>query len=249
MKTETKLKTLLCFTLTFVLHGLTLFAQENDNHKTIKLYTNFGWANTEETLSFDTTNWTSTIEQNQEIQMGHFSPSVSISLANGNFHEFELSRLLFNHTNSVTNLVIDSTGKTVQTIAGQKTTNVLLGFRYAYDMMLFKKKEGTKIQSYLGFSANPYFSNSKYVPIVSASYPTNQNNIGVTLSIIPRLNYNLNDKWFLDFNIPINIIDVNWTFKSDQNPALIEQLQTTTTGEFSTFPRKFLFRFGVGFRL
>jgi len=223
--------------------------QENQNNKTIKLYTNFGWTSTERTLGFNTTNLISRIEKNKETKIGYFTPSIAIVLPNGNFQEFELSRLEINNTNSETNLTNDSTGKTIQIVSGQKVTNILIAFRYEYNIMFLKKKEGAKIRPYLGFSANPYFYNSKYRPIVSNLFPTNQNNFGVTLSIIPRLIYNLNEKWFVDFNIPINLADVNWTFDKVDNPVLTEQERTTTTVEYSTLPNKFLFRLGVGLRI
>ena len=249
MKKEIKTTTLIFFLLTFLLSGLTTFGQENQKNKIVKLYTNLSLTSTETSLSFDTTNLTSTIEKNKETQIGYFTPSITFVLPNGNFQEFELSRLVINNTNSETIIINDSPGKTIQTVSGQRTTNILIAFRYEYDIMFFKKKEEAKLRPYLGFGVNPYFSNSKYRPIVSNLFPINQNNFGVTLSIIPRLNYNLNEKWFVDFNIPINLADINWTFDKVDNPTLTEQQRTTTTIEYSTFPSKFLFRLGLGLRI
>ena len=246
----TKLKIPNYLVLVFLLNGLTLFGQENNkNSKTIKLYTNFSWSNTDMSLSYDTVNKTSTIENSKETQIGYFTPSFSFSSLNGNFQEFELSRLLINKTQNQTIETVDSTGQTINTLAGEKSTNIFIAFRYEYDIMLFKKKEGTKFQSFIGFSANPFYSNSSFTPIVSTLYPSTQNNFGVLLSVIPRLNYNLNEKWFIDLNIPINLVDANWMFRSEEDPTLTEEQRITTTVNFSTFPKKFLIRLGVGLRI
>ena len=240
---------LISFVLSCLMATLTLFGQENQKNKVIKLYSNISLTRTETTLNQSPYNLTSTVENNNEMQIGYFTPSIAFVLPNGNFHEIELSQLVINNTNNETIVIDDSSGQTVQPISGQITTNVSIAMRYEYDVLFFKKKEGAKLMPYLGFSMNPYFSNKKYSSKISTSFPTNQNSFGALLSIVPRLNYNLNENWFIDVNVPVNIVDLNVTVNSNDNPALTEQQRSSSTLGFAMFPSKFLVRFGVGLRI
>jgi hypothetical protein len=233
----------------FLLNGQTAIAQENNSAKAVKLYTNFSWTSTEDRWSLDSANSTSSLLENKETQIDYFTPAFAIYSPNGNFQELEISRLQFNHSNNAVRIQTDSTGQTSDIVIGQKITRIFIAFRYEYDILLFKQKTENKVQWYTGFSASPYFSNSKFSPIVSNLYPTNENKMGVTLSVIPRLHYNVNDRWFVDLNVPVNLFDFNVNVKNDSNPTLPDSQNKTTTLELETFPSQVLIRLGVGLRL
>ena len=248
MKKQIKSNLLPLVLLAYLLSTLTLFGQENQNNKTLKLYTNLFLTSTETVLDFNDTTNTFSSEKNDESQFEYFTPSFAIILPNGNSQEFELSRLLIN-TTSKSIIKNDTMGKSIETISSQKTTNIFVAFRYEYNVMFFKNKEDNKVKLYLGFSINPYFSNIKYSPLVSTAFPTNQGNFGMTLSTIPRLNYNWNEKWFIDINIPISIADFYWTIDKVDNPSVPVVQRNVSTYNYQAFPNKFLFRLGLGLRI
>jgi hypothetical protein len=101
----------------------------------------------------------------------------------------------------------------------------------------------------LGFGINPSFSNSITNPIIATSYPTSQNAVAASASIIPRLNYNINEHWFLDLNIPINVTELAVTSHKTLNPLIRDEDQRTTNINYDIFPSKFLVRFGIGVKI
>ena len=231
-----------------LLCATSLLGQEGRKSTALKLYTNFGITTTKETLSHNIFNMTSIEENNTEIQIGHLSPSIALTLANGDFHEFELSRFIIgDKANEV--YFVTFPGQSIYIISGERKTNVSIALRYEYDVVFFKNSHEAKLCTYLGFAAQPYFSNSTFTPKILRAYSTSQSNFGAMISIVPRLNYDLNERWFIDFNIPINIVDMNWVVQQVDNPTLPENLRTATTFEPSAFPTKFLFRLGVGIRI
>lgn len=240
-----KLTGFIPFILVFLLSGLNVYGQERE--KRIKLYSNFGWSTTEKTTS-DTINMTTTLETNKDVQMGYFTPSIAFVTANGNFHELEFSRLKINSSSDKTSITYDNLGHT-QTISGQKTTNILIALRYEYNFMFFKKKEEAKLRTYLGLAINPYFENSNTLPFLSNYFPTSETSLGTMLSIIPRINYNLGEKWFIDFNIPINISNIDITSTNKDNPAFLANQRTETSIDLTILPNTFLIRFGIGVKI
>ena len=134
-------------------------------------------------------------------------------------------------------------------ISGSLTTDIYIGFRYEYNIRFFKSREEAKLRPSLGFSINPYYSNLSYKPMISLSYPSSRHVFGANFSLIPRIHYYLNDKWFLDLNIPINLASLSWNINREENPTSTEQERNTSTIELSEFPGIFQFRIGVGLTL
>ena len=73
--------------------------------------------------------------------------------------------------------------------------------------------------------------------------------MGVVLSIIPRLNYNIGERWVLDLNIPVNLADMNRNMEKVENPSTEVSEQKTTSTEFLLLPEKFQVRLGLGLRI
>jgi hypothetical protein len=180
--------------------------------------------------------------------LGYFSPAFSFYQPNGNFQEIELSRIAINSSRNQSVITTDTNGK-VTKVLGMDRTNVAIGLRYEYDYRLFKKKDDCKLKSYLGIAVNPYFSSSTFDPNSTIYFTTRQQSIGATIAFMPRLNYYISERWFLDLNIPISIMDMNITTNKVDNPILSEQQRSVSTVNFSQLPCKFLVRFWVGFRV
>jgi len=60
-----------------------------------------------------------TTEKTRKYHLGYFSPAFTIKRENGNFHEFELSRLLINFNQDETLTPNDSLGRK-ELVAGEK---------------------------------------------------------------------------------------------------------------------------------
>ena len=249
MKTASKTKASIILLAAFILSGLSLIGQESTKTKSIKLYSNYSWISTQTNIGFDSTGQVSTVARNLDVQLGYFTPALSFPSANGNFQEIELSKIVIGNTRNEVLNVVDSTGKSSLVSVLRKKNNTI-AFRYEYDVLLFKKKNAdSKLKTYLGLSVNPYFSHTKYSSSIASMFTTSQNSFGALIAIIPRINYNINEKLFVDFNIPMNIIDMNVTSDITENPAIPVPQRSISTLNFSQLPDQFLVRFGLGFRV
>jgi outer membrane protein W len=242
-KTMTKL---IGLTLMVILLASTAPAQENQKTKTLKLYSNFGLTTSENSI-FSEGLQVTTVTTNRDYDIGYMSPALAFVKQHGNFHEIELSRFKINNKYDETTLY-EVNGATT-TISGQYITNILIALRYEYDIMFLKKKETLKLRPYLGFGVNPYFLNSIINPIVATNYPTRQNDFGASISIIPRLNYNITERWFLDLNIPINVTELAVSSQKTYNPLIREEDQRTTNINYEILPSNFLIRIGIGIKI
>jgi len=248
MKIASKTKASTLLVIAFLCSVFSSIGQENPKTKMVKLYTNFSLTETSSNIGFDTSGRTSVVAKNQDIQLGYFSPAFAFAMPNGNFHEFEISNILINNTKNETEFIVGNSGTAISGSILKKTQNKI-AVRYEYDFLFFKKKTEAKLRSYLGLSVNPYFSNTQYSSNIPAAFPTSQSSIGALITVIPRLNYNINERWFLDLNIPINIIDLNLVNDKAENPQLTAAQRSITTFNFAQMPSQFLVRFGVGFRV
>jgi hypothetical protein len=239
---------LFLFSLALIFTVQTALGQEDQKNTLVKLYFNASYSITNTSEIFNSDLQITTSEKNKELQIGYFTPSIGFNLPSGNYHEFEMSRLHINKTDN-TSFSIDSTGQSHKIVSGDITTNLLIAFRYEYNIMLLKKKFLSKLKPALGFSADPYFSMKHYNPKISLSYPSNENLVGATFSVIPRLIYDINEYLFLDLNIPFSFADINFKTIRLDKPDLLPEKRTTSTINLEAFPCKFLIRFGIGIRI
>ena len=236
----------LIIVLTYFLEGLSLFGEQDQKGRAIKLYANLSLRKSITNYRNDTASHRLMFKRNEDNQFGYFSPAFSHSFLNGNFAELELSRFVINKTKN--EVFIDSLNN-VQIQSGLITKNVLIALRYEYNIMFFKKKPESKFKAYSGFSINPYFSSFKYVPINSALSSTKENQLGAIFAIVPRLNYNLNERWYMDMSLSCNILDISHISNTVENVLLPPKQRTLKEVDISILPGIFLFRLGIGVRL
>ncbi len=223
------------------------FAQERS--LSFKLYNNFEFYETKQYIYYDALNKASTRNRQQEYNFGYFSPALTKTLSNGNFQEIELSRLIFNHRDDDFVIINDSSGMTVDILSAQKTTQFHLAFRFEHNLMLFKNREEMKLRPYFGFALSPYLMISDFVVKDQSVFPISEISSGLVLSIIPRVNYAINDRFFLDLSIPITFYEAKMLSSNYENPILNPSERNTRSIELEMFPNHFLIRIGAGLRL
>jgi hypothetical protein len=164
-----------------------------------------------------------------------------------NFHEIELSSFSFRRTNTMDEKITDSTNLS-QIISGSEEINFSIAARYEYIFTFFKTKDRKFLPS-LGLGINSYFLQSSNRPKTADLFPVSDRIIGSKVFLTPRINYFITPKLFLDFNIPLCILDVNLQTKEKQNPILPIDQQSVSTIRFQQFPTVFSARIGVGIKL
>ncbi len=221
---------------------------QNTSPFQLKMYSNFGWRTAELTVDYDTVLNKPIKENFYETSLGYFSPAFAWASPRGNYHEIELSRLQFNQVDEQTYIDYDN-GLNHQVISGEQRTNVFIALRYEFNYMIIKNKDDKRLKPSLGFAVRPYYHRSAFQPRISSLFATSQSNAGALFSIVPRINYDLSKKWFIDLNVPINLADLSIQSRTYDNPAIPVNQRTITTIVAETLPSQYLIRLGIGVRL
>ncbi len=239
--------------LTFISSGL--IGQEQEvvtKNIEVKLYGNYDPTNATSLISanyyYDSVTNVSTRDQMRISHGFNFSPSLVVKNQNGNSSEFTLSRLKFLKASQINDQRKYVTDSTLILHSGLQQSLFDLHLRYEYKVALFKRKTDRKLRSVIGFSASPFITQHKVTPLSSAYFPVKQTNLGTYFSVIPRFEYDINQTWYIDFNVPFSIGTYTYSsFKAD-NPTIAMQERTTTTIGFDTSVNA-SFRLGIGIKL
>ncbi len=238
------------FLLIFV--AANMFGQESTNDRKsidVKLYTNFSFTPQYLYYENDSTNGSSRNGYKENINIFNFSPSIVFYNKKGNSSEIEISRLNFSNDYNKEYNELDSTGAILNTISESKQKHFDLYLRYEYKWRLFKKKDLGKFKTILGFSGTPFVSWNKYEPMLSSENPYSTTTVGIYLSVIPRIEYSINKKLYLDLNVPISVVTANFTSTNNEDPTLPVEQRTQSTFDFYNGPLSYAIRFGVGLRI
>ncbi len=131
--------------------------------------------------------------------------------------------------------------------AGTKVTTTHISMRYEY-IYRFTKAVDRKFDISLGAGINPYFSNISEEPAISNQWPTQERNMGAFFQVVPRIQFNLSSKLFLDLNVPFCVFNYNHRRLEREDPQLIEELNVQTYTDNTLLPEIYSVRIGVGFR-
>lgn len=173
----------------------------------------------------------------------NLSPAIDLFDSNGNFHEFELQHLAFG---KFSNLNCFSNGTSGGYFFGYIGKAFNTAFRYEYNVLL--NHSDSKWRAYLGLGATAFYSRHAQFPEVSSIFPTKNTDWGTRLSVVPRLSYSINEKWFVELNIPITVMALNINHSFVDNPSYTQQQKKLSTITSELFPHYYEFKFGVGRR-
>ncbi len=225
----------------FAFSSFHISAQETSRPMAVKLYSNFSFGTSESSTS-STYSYTT-----KSSEFGHFSPAISLYSLKGNFQEVEISRIQLKNYKTEEKYT-DSNGMTQKLSGGYESYSTYISLRYEYSWQLFKKRVDTKIQSYIGLSASPYLGLMSMEWKSASMYPTRNNVVGSTIAIVPRAVFNFSEKFFMDVNTPLNIVDFSREGSKVSNPALPIEQQKSVKTNFSNGVLGVQVRAGIGYR-
>ena len=156
-------------------------------------------------------------------------------------HEFELSQLGLGIRNEIDTREYDSGTDSLRRIDAY--FGIRLKYEYGIKFLTINEKSGFSLHA----SAEPYFNIYK-----SNQEPDNEilrsgSTIGGRLYLIPRGTYMISDRWFIDVNFPIEMMNIVRS-KSLYNTSL-EDERTSIRNTLSFFDNALRFRVGLGLRL
>lgn len=203
--------------------------------KAIRLYTNFLWYS-----------YSSDYGSSSYSNFGKITPSFSMNTEKGNFHEFELTSFSFGKSSSK-KYTLDTNTNAMMLISGSNNNAQIFGVKYEFSLKLLKKST-SKLQPYIGFATNVNFRRSARNPVLATMFYSNSTSLYTAFFITPRLIYNLNEKWFFDFNVPFNLANFGVYRSRYLNPNIPVNNQITYSTDFKFIPRQFTFKLGVGYK-
>lgn len=177
----------------------------------------------------------------QPNAMSYLTPSLSIQKPKAS-HEFELSRLRVGTSNRVYVTEGDS-GQDVFDSRYDYNFGIRLKYEYGFKFLAINEK----INFSLHASAEPYFNffktdNNSDIQGRSGSGST----IGGQLHLIPRGIYDISERWFIDVNFPIELMNIYRT-KSYSRTQGYERL--SRQNNFNFFDNLLRMRVGIGLKL
>jgi hypothetical protein len=178
-----------------------------------------------------------------------FHPTFAYQWSNKkeDFHEIELTRFSLSNTVFGAQSQMGNSNSTMLS-GSERMRTIDISVRYEY-IRNFRKGLDKKMLPSLGFAINPYCNHIVTQPIVSTSFPTSSWHLGARMFVVPRLNFTLSKRIFLDINIPICIVDNYQLRNKYANPAIPLDNRITYSNLFELLPRVYSIRFGVGFKL
>jgi hypothetical protein len=173
------------------------------------------------------------------------TPAVQLALKNGNLLELELSNFKIQIKDEQTIVRIDSNGSTYL-VGGAVTKTSSLALRYEFNYRLVKSMKKAYPEPFIGLCLQPYYYRMVIVPHLSNSFPNRKSVIGNQVLLIPRIQYPLNDKWCVDLNVPIAVLDLYQTWQRVDNPLFNAGQRRQNQFDMLFFPRQLQVRLGLG---
>jgi len=217
--------------------------------RALKLYSTFSSDFASTRISSDTMNGVYVNERTNFSSFGRITPAFTIQTKNGNWHEFEISRFEISKRVTESTQYDDSTHVPKQLIGGNINQLINIRLRYEMNNTLLKHLTESKFKPMLGFLFEPYYGRSKNLPKTSQSFPNTYTEIGAIIGFVPRVTYNFNPKWFIDINVPINVIQTNYSHTKVENPSFSVEQQSSSLIDIVVFPSGGSVRFGLGFKI
>lgn len=158
-----------------------------------------------------------------------------------------MTRLRFDREMPKTQVINDSTGQVIGTTYRSRTMDLAFEMRYEY-IWAFALKPESKWRGSLGLGFSPYFSHSASAPGNSSEFGSSRTNVGFKTSLIPRFNYQINERWMLDFNLPLNFYNSYFDVQRTDNPEVPLEQREVSTFNLEAFTGGIEFRMGLGFK-
>lgn len=225
------------------------FAQDTTKSKSIKIYSNYDFSSWYLYAISDAAVATGNFGVEQETNLFYFSPVFAWNNKKGNSFEIEISRFRY-HKNyqKIDDLIVDTEQEFILG-PDSKIKEFELFFRFEYKIKLFKKKDLGKFSPSLGFSIMPFITNYKSEPTQSSIFPHSKFRAGAKFSIIPGLEYKINENWYLDLNIPLDAGSIFYQSNKNGDPSLNINEQANDYFVLSLTPFNYALRFGIGLRI
>ncbi len=137
----------------------------------------------------------------------------------GNLNEISISNFRVNNNRNASN----------------DNSNLSLGIEFTHGIKVMKKKQHEKWSAFLGFGAKYIISKNDYKSNASGDFKTSDFNQLFQVLLAPKAIYNLSNRVYLDFSLPLTIGAINFVKRTTENPILTAEKQKSKSTSFSVF--------------
>lgn len=169
-------------------------------------------------------------------------------IKNNNLVEVELSTLNINSNRGSFYVYNDSPPYNTSKVPLYKQRNTNISMRAEY-IFVYGKIKDKRLVSNVGVGIMPGYNKMNYISANPLSYSNSKTTISCSVYISPRLTYFVKSNYFIDFNIPLNIIEFSLKNSFNSNPKLDLNNRKTSTFNLDGLTTSLGFRLGFGIKL
>lgn len=225
-----------------------IFAQDNvkSGKYLVKIYFN-GYYNYAEDNQYDRllSQFYEYSYTKKNYDIGYLSFAVEVLKDKFFSTEFELMPLRFNRYDIMESIVIPQTNEK-EIISGGKTTFLESTFQYQLNHYFNRDK---LVVPYFGISSRLFYNYSKRNPATTSLFKKTEQNFGLIFSITPGLLIKVNNKLFVDINIPVGIYEIKLNSIKEDDPQLTLEDQKRSEIMGSFLPKTLNFRLGFIYKI
>lgn len=228
--------TRIIITALFILTSICSFGQKRIG---IKLYQN---TDIFEIQYHDSRN--NVVEKFDKVSFNRLSLAINIDTKKDYIHEIEF--LIPEVSKSYINVQYPMNyelKKETQDFEGQASSYSL---RYELSKSLTNKAK--RLGFNLGLGINPYYVQVEYIPNVETSFYSSTKHFGFVFNMVPRVKYNLSQKFSIDLNVPLKIYDLQVAKYQVDNPSIPMRQQTTFDHSNIFFENAYTIRIGLMYK-
>ncbi|MBO6517300.1 MAG: hypothetical protein JJ975_12185 [Bacteroidia bacterium] len=218
------------------------FGQTESNTFTLKLYSNFEHTPiTRSVVAQDENN--RVISMDGGRQFGRLTPGLMIQHGNSGFWEFEADVRSSKEQTEIIREDLKLGTSTTQ--AGADVKHVSTALRMEGGWYILPNSRSTFKPS-IGVSATPGVYRTRTEPKNSQSFNSAVTTYDLSTAVVPRIQYQLNERLLLDLNFPFEVMTMSQTNTLVENPNFTARRQRSSVFDFSLFPNRYRVRLGLG---
>ena len=226
--------------ITFLSHA----QQKESFKKVLKIYnlSSYSQGSILETDSVSTN-----INNMSSFQIVHPTIAFAWRTKNRNYHEIELVNAIVNRFMNKSTFVVNSTTG-IKSVSGGINNLTYIGLRYEF-ILEFMKDSKSDLTASLGFALQPTFIYSHSKTFTTFDFPSKHSSIKLDGFVIPRVNYKINERSFVNLNIPFSLFDFMYSQSKVRDPSVPIKSQKISSWNSEVLPKIYYLRVGYAYRI
>ena len=173
-------------------------------------------------------------ETGRRLSLSFIAPAFTLSNKKGHFHELEFSKIHYSNRIEVFGYQPGSNNG----VRRKYTKTYDFGLNYSYNRLVASHN---RLNFFLGTGVGLSYKLVNETLSDDPDYLLKDETRKVNLNLIPRMQWNITDRWYLDVNIPVQAYGLDYSQRGNSNSKNLEF-------QNQVFPNKYTVNVGVGLR-